>query len=367
MTCNEIENRLTAYLENLLHQKENKDIEEHLIACPSCSQALSDLKQTEKLVKGLADVEPPPFFEQRIMARVREEAGQKQGFLQRFFRPLHIKAPIQVLATLLIAILGFYVFQKGDPEMKQLAPIPLPMAESGKVRVPDVLPLAPAASAVVKPTLPSPAGDIPGNSHRQFAAPPLGSIGKADKSADMHEPIGEASSSALKSAAPVIQAREKEIPAIVVEASSDRARDRAEKRESRQSPDPLLLEQKRKGKAAEPGVAVGEGRNKAAALAPSQQTAKADAKLPNIELTIYVEDTSVALRKIEERLGQVNARILDRKHREGKELLNAEIPTHNVAAFMDRIEGIGRVSLEKRPPVIPDRHVTVLIEIVTRP
>ncbi len=70
-------------------------------------------------MQGLEEVEPPPFFEQRIMSRVREEAGQKQGILRKLFYPLHIKIPIQALATLLVAVLAFYVYQKGEPEMKQ--------------------------------------------------------------------------------------------------------------------------------------------------------------------------------------------------------------------------------------------------------
>ena len=62
---------------------------------------------------GLEEVEPPPFFEQRIMSRVREEAGRKQGILRRLFYPLHIKVPIQALATILVAVLAFYVYQTG--------------------------------------------------------------------------------------------------------------------------------------------------------------------------------------------------------------------------------------------------------------
>ncbi|MEI7636894.1 MAG: DUF2275 domain-containing protein [Syntrophus sp. (in: bacteria)] len=338
MTCNEIENRLSAYMEGLLPPGEKKDTEEHLATCPRCRQALSDLKQVEKLVKGLEEVEPPPFFEHRIMSLVREEAEQKQGFLRRLFHPLYIKVPIQVLATLLIAVLGFYVFQKGDPVMKQMAPLPLPMAESRKVLVPNESPRATSAPTVVKPAPQQSAGDLPGDNRHPFVPPPPGSGRKADKNADVQAPIGKDYLSGLSPAVPVIQSREMDIPTTGA-ATSGRVWDRAEKRESGQSPQPLALEQKRKGKVTDPDVKV----------------------------TIYVEDTSVALRKIEDRLDQVNARIMDREHREGKELMNAVIPPHNIAAFLKRIEGIGKVSMEKRPHDIPDRHVTIRIEIVARP
>ncbi|MCX5818881.1 MAG: DUF2275 domain-containing protein, partial [Deltaproteobacteria bacterium] len=113
MTCNEIENRLPAYLEDLLSPEEKKSIAGHLASCPRCSRAFAGLKKAEQLVQGLGEVEPPPFFEQRIMSRVREEAGQKQGILRRLFYPLHIKVPIQALATLLVAVLAIYVYQTG--------------------------------------------------------------------------------------------------------------------------------------------------------------------------------------------------------------------------------------------------------------
>ncbi|MCK9197100.1 MAG: zf-HC2 domain-containing protein [Syntrophales bacterium] len=338
MTCNEIENRLSAYMEGLLPPGEKKDTEEHLATCPRCRQALSDLKQVEKLVKGLEEVEPPLFFEHRIMSLVREEAGQKQGFLRRIFHPLYIKVPVQVLATLLIAVLGFYVFQKGDPAMKQMAPLPLPMAESRKVLVPDESPRGTSHPAVVKPAPQQSAGDLPGDNRRPFAPPPPGSGGKADRNADVQAPTGKDYLSGPSPAVPAIQSREMDIPTTGA-ATSGRVRDRAEKRESGQSPETLVLEQKRKVKVTDPDVKV----------------------------TIYVEDTSVALKKIEDRLGQVNARIMDREHREGKELMNAAIPPHNIAAFLERIEGIGRVSMEKRLPAVPDRHITIRIEIVARP
>ena len=100
MMCSEIENRLPAYLEDLLSPEERKSIAGHLASCPHCSRAFADLKKAEELVHGLGELEPPPFFEERIMSRVREEAGQKQGILRKFFFPLHIKIPIQTLATL---------------------------------------------------------------------------------------------------------------------------------------------------------------------------------------------------------------------------------------------------------------------------
>ena len=79
MMCHDVEKLLPAYLEGLLSGEEENGIVKHVASCPRCSRSLSDLKRAEQLVRGLEEAEPPPFFEQKIMFRVREEASRKQG------------------------------------------------------------------------------------------------------------------------------------------------------------------------------------------------------------------------------------------------------------------------------------------------
>jgi hypothetical protein len=366
MTCSEIENRLPAYLEDLLSPEERKSIAGHLASCPRCSRAFADLKKAEELVRGLGEVEPPPFFEQRIMSRVREEAGQKRGILRKFFYPLRIKIPIQALATLLIAVLVFYVYQKSEPEMKQMAPLPIPLTELGKGQVTAESPKAPAVPSAVTPAKRAPAGDLPEKNRQRFVVPPFENGEKAQRIADSRAPIEEERPSAMKPAAPVMAAREKEVPPVGAETLS-KAQDRAGKQEAGKALETLLTEQKRKEKMADADAAAGESRKMTSAPAPSRLTAAADIKRSAIDLTIQVRDTSVAIREIEERLGQINARIIERQHREGGEFLKAEIAAQSVAAFLERLEAIGRVNLEKNPPDVPDGNVTVSIKIVSHP
>jgi len=180
MTCNEIENLLPAYREDLLSPEERKIITGHLASCPRCSRAFADLKKAEALVRSLREVEPPPFFEQRIMSRVREEAGKKRGILRCLFYPLHIKVPIQALATLLVAVLTFYVYQSGDPEMKRMAPLPIPLTELGKgkdtVEAPMTLP-SPSAGTSVK-RAPAGGGTFPKRAGNGLSLPRSQSAGK---------------------------------------------------------------------------------------------------------------------------------------------------------------------------------------------
>ncbi len=233
MTCNEIKNLLPAYLEDLLSPEEKKSIESHLASCPLCTRSLADLKKAENLVKGLEEVEPPPFFEQRIMARVREEARQKKGILRKFFYPLHIKIPIQALATLLVAVLAFYVYQKNEPEMKHLTPFPLPLTESGKGQISSESPKVLPAPSAILPGRRAPAGDL--NKDRQrFAASPFENKGKADRAKDLPAPIPEGSPSVVEPGSPIMAAREKEVPPVIAEGSS-KSQDRAGKQEAGKS------------------------------------------------------------------------------------------------------------------------------------
>jgi hypothetical protein len=366
MTCNEIENRLPAYLEDLLSPEERKGITGHLTSCPRCSLVFADLKKAEQLVRGLGEVEPPPFFEQRIMSRVREEAGQKQGILRRLFYPLHIKVPIQTLAMLLVAVLAFHVYQQGDPEMKQMAPLPIPLIELGKDQVPAESPKTLVSSSAVTPVKRAPAGDLPEKNRQRFVAPPFENSGKEERITDSRAPIREERPSAMKPADPVMAVREKDVPPVGAEALS-KAQDRAGKQDADKALETLLPEQKRKEKMTDTGAAAGESSKTMSTPSPPRMTAAAAIKRSVMDLTIQVRDTDVAIREIEARLGQVDARIIERQHRNGSEFLKAEIAAQNVSALLDLLEAVGRVHLETGPLVVPDGIVTITIKIVGHP
>ncbi len=352
MTCNEIENRLPAYLENLLSPEEKKNIEGHLASCPRCSRAYEDLKKTEEIVQDLTEVEPPPFFEQRIMSRVREEAAQKQGILRKLFYPLYIKIPIQALATLLVAVIAFSVYRTVIPELKDLAPPAITLTEPVKDQATAESRKVPVAPAAATPVMRTPAADLPEKKQPRFVAPAIENGAKTDQAAGSPSPLQEERGLSMKPAAPAMKAREKEGLTLRAETLS-KAQDKAGRQEFETSPP----EYKRKGKMAHIG----------AAPAPSQITSATAAKRATFDLTIQVRDVPIAVREVEERLGQANGRIIERQRRDGREFLKAEVAAQNLATFLDRIEAIGRVKVEKSPHDVPDGLVTINIEIASEP
>lgn len=117
MECKKIQEKLSAYIEGLTSAEEQSMIEEHIESCRGCKKSLADLEKTISFVGDLKDVEPPAWLSQRIMARIREEAEPKDNILHKLFYPLHIKLPIQALATVLIAVSAFYIFRIIQPEV----------------------------------------------------------------------------------------------------------------------------------------------------------------------------------------------------------------------------------------------------------
>jgi hypothetical protein len=124
MECNDIKEKLSAHIDNQLSVEEHALIDKHLKNCSHCSLVYEEFKQTVARMKGLEEVEPPSWLEQKIMAKVREEAEQKKGFLQKLLYPLHVKIPLQAAATVAICVVAFFVFKTIEPEIKQSAMAP---------------------------------------------------------------------------------------------------------------------------------------------------------------------------------------------------------------------------------------------------
>jgi anti-sigma factor RsiW len=123
--CKDIENKLPLYLDDLLTAGDKKAVEEHLKSCSRCTQELVRLSETRTVVSTLSEVDPPPWFKQKIMARVREESGKKV-FAAKWFSPLKIKIPVQIFATVCIAVLAVYIYRAGDDRMKEVMPSQVP-------------------------------------------------------------------------------------------------------------------------------------------------------------------------------------------------------------------------------------------------
>jgi hypothetical protein len=384
MTCKEIDNLLPAYNEDLLPPEEKEGVEAHLAACERCRRSLADLKRSQELLRGLGEVEPPPFFEERIMSRIRQEAGEKRGFLRKLFYPLHIKIPIQALATVVVAVLAFHLYQQGGPETKQVAPPPVPLTETAREPVAVESPRAAPAPEAAAPAR-QPAGDIPGAAKQRFAAPPPEGGGRREKKADSAAVRDERPADVIReerrapeTSPPEQMAKTTDSGTAVVGRADEgggkregggaetpgRAALRQETDRTQASPAP---ERRAKAKMADAGATAGAVAEPAAAPASRQMAASEVVGRVTVELTIQVGDVPSAMQEIEKRLAEANARIVERQHRGAQEFLKAEMAAERVASLLGQLAAIGRVNVEKGQHALPGGAATVGITIESRP
>ena len=60
--CNQIRERLSAFIDNELSPPESSLIEKHLHGCPECAKEASSLRQVIDLLDGIPDESPSPSF-----------------------------------------------------------------------------------------------------------------------------------------------------------------------------------------------------------------------------------------------------------------------------------------------------------------
>jgi hypothetical protein len=284
--CRDIQEIISAYLEGAVSPDKERLVSEHLASCPECSAVLEDLRKTVGLVKGLEEVEPPPWLAQKIMAHVKDEAEKEVGIFRRLFYPLRVKIPLEAFATVLIVGLVFYVYKGTGPELE---PVKVP---SGTERV---LPQK------VPPT--QPAEGLP--------APPTG------------------------------QARDESRVAAVAPAPGSNSiggsREGAEK--------PLLLRSaERTEAAAGAGAAVKEKETQKAGTPLALSGSKSAAKAPEpVDVTLRVVDVKSAAIEVEELLRQTGARNVTRESRGGSESVSAELQREKARALVEKLDDIGDI------------------------
>ncbi len=70
MRCNELEERLSAYLDGELDAETSEDLARHLSQCARCAADLGSLKAIDEEVRALPALDPGSGFARRVVARV---------------------------------------------------------------------------------------------------------------------------------------------------------------------------------------------------------------------------------------------------------------------------------------------------------
>ncbi len=107
----EIEAKLSDYVEGSLSASEAAAIEEHLRGCAPCTEALAAVKETVSALSGLHKIPAPPHFDRDVAETIRRRSGG------RFFgrRAFGDRVPLELLAILVLGLgLALYFFLRSS-------------------------------------------------------------------------------------------------------------------------------------------------------------------------------------------------------------------------------------------------------------
>lgn len=359
MQCKDTQKTLSAYFEGVISSAEKKGIEDHLKVCPSCRKALEDLKKAGDLVRRLDEIEPPPWLTEKIMARIREEEEQKGGFIRKLFYPLHIKVPIQAMATVFIAVMAVYLFQSMEPEMH-------------KGQIPSVAERASSSKDEDRSVAPSPAA--PSLPPAEKAPPPV-RIAEADRK--MKEARVEETLEAKKGQEPTPLAKEgKPIPSApsFSQEKQERlpAKHGAPKAAAKAQQEPIApqaqfghapVRQKEEVAGAPRAAAPAARELKSAADAPPVGTMTYKRVEP-IGFSLRVQDLKKATMEVERFLTQVGAQNIKKEDLEGKSILTATVKVEKIDPLHKSLTLAGEVEKKAPPSPAPEEDAQVRIEII---
>jgi hypothetical protein len=363
MECKNIQDLLSAYLEGSITPEEKRLVEKHLASCKQCSAALEDLTKTGELVHSLEEVEPPPWFTQKIMAQVREEAQKKSGMLERLFYPLRIKVPVQALATALIVVMAFYVYRSVEPEMK-LAQAPAETARTiTKDAVREQNGKAGASSVAVETetalkeqrgqdkvaSAVTSRADSAEPLRREETSAPSGSMAESTR-AKKTEAIADKQEQEMR--VPAAPPSRKEVPQLQKGATA--------------LPAPAAAPKEAES-VASAGAQVKDTRERKA-IAPAGETRTFAAKTTEtLGVMVRVGDVAAAAPQVRNLLVQFGARNIARESREGAEVITAELTIQKAGELFRKLSTIGRVEEKGSRPAVTDGDVSIRIEVTDKP
>lgn len=320
--CTDIQKKLPAYFEDVLDPEEKRRIEEHLSSCQQCSTTLATLRKTGDLLRNLEEVEPPPWLTEKIMAHVREEAEEKHGIFRRLFYPLHIKIPVEAFATLLVLVLGVYVYKATGPEMEAVAPPAAKMEET--------MPTEALSRQEQRKSTDTP---VPEGEHHVSETPagekgsvPMPPPVESGKTADKKEDRGAESSLPQEAPSPAPPLREKDVTDSTGAAMSDRD----------------------------------EGKKFRAQL-PSKSL-KAE-KAGVMTVAIEVNDIASAAAEVESLLNRFGATAISKETGSTATVLTAFLPARNVESFYDKLKAMGDMTQRNDPTGKEEGVVSMRLEL----
>lgn len=357
--CNILYEKLPAYIEGVLPEVEGREIERHLETCGHCQAVLADLKKTGVILAGLEEKAPPPWFTQKVMARIREEAEPERGLLRKLFFPLRVKIPLEVAASLLVAVLAWQVYKASPPEMRVLPETPPssqvpPRETAAKEAEQEVTGRTFTAGREKKETRGAVGAKMEG---RTVPGGSGGGLKKQEEAVSAARPVeaplveekklaaADRAETALPAWAPLKKSEPAEMKPTPAPAPALQAAPRRMERE---------LREKDEG-----------GKQKSEAFQDRAQVAGQVAKGGLQQVwTVRVRDVDGAFEKIGKWLQEAGAGNIRQEEAAGRRILSSRLGAGELGALFDRLKALGEVSPKEVPASVVGKEVPVRIELI---
>jgi anti-sigma factor RsiW len=119
MNCEQIQNTLSAFIDNELKDEEIRRIREHLKQCPGCAEELKSLSTAWDFMGAAEEMEPSPYFWTRLSAEIAQQEKERSlrwGFWKRLLaNPIPVAAAFALILGLLLGnLVGRTLYPNGS-------------------------------------------------------------------------------------------------------------------------------------------------------------------------------------------------------------------------------------------------------------
>jgi len=157
MKCDEINDRLSLYIDNELSPEEMRQVEEHLQSCEICQKEYEDYKNLISVLNGLPEEEPPEGYCKRLHKKLLENSPQREikkqvSKIMSLNRSKWLKyGSIAAALVLVIAVAGINNF--GGMGMMAKNESSYDMSTTEAPAAPQAMPMEPQNGAVAEESM----------------------------------------------------------------------------------------------------------------------------------------------------------------------------------------------------------------------
>lgn len=102
MKCSQVQNKLSAYIDGEISDKEKTFIEEHIRTCKKCSKELATLAELGTELNALGSMEVPVYFRTHVIQRIKDEISIQIPIIEKIQRAVF---PLAATAALVVSLL----------------------------------------------------------------------------------------------------------------------------------------------------------------------------------------------------------------------------------------------------------------------